>query len=71
MLCRVDDVCDGRRMYGDATVGPFIDAVVSSIESGLKRTRLCDDNEPSFALRYVLSSLVKLSGGVGFVGVVI
>lgn len=39
--------------------------------SGLKRTRLCDDIELSLALKYELSSLVQLSDGVVFVGLVL
>lgn len=43
----------------------------SSKVSGLNRTRLCDDIEPSLALKYELSSLVKLSDGVVLVGLIL
>lgn len=69
MLCLVRD---NRRNGVVAVIRcvPWLTDDCSCNASGLNRTRLCDDIEPSRALKYELSSLVKLSGGVGFVGVV-
>uniref|UniRef100_A0A8W7PSL3 Uncharacterized protein n=1 Tax=Anopheles coluzzii TaxID=1518534 RepID=A0A8W7PSL3_ANOCL len=54
-------------------VGDWSGESTSSTISGVKRTRLCEEieDELSFALRYELSSLVRLSGGVWFVALVV
>lgn len=66
MLCRCER--DNRLSGVETDVVVLLTTASSSNVSGLKRTRLCDDIDPSFALKYELSSLVKLSDGVVLVG---